>query len=196
MLILRSILNSIFFGLWTAFMVTVAVTLGALRRDPTLFKRMQRDWARGLIKFWGVEVRVHGAREHGPVAQLRGDVQPPQLRGHRRAVSRAAEHPRLPRQARADARPVPRRRRCAAAATWSIDRGQRTNAMQAINLAAEQVRGGKTVLIFPEGTRGDSDTIGDFKKGGFYLATAASRADPAGRAARHAASLSAGAACS
>ena len=43
-----------------------------------------------------------------------------------------------------------------------------------INDAAEQVKSGKTVLIFPEGTRGDSDTIGDFKKGGFYLAKAAS----------------------
>jgi 1-acyl-sn-glycerol-3-phosphate acyltransferase len=29
------------------------------------------------------------------------------------------------------------------------------------------------VLVFPEGTRGDSDTIGDFKKGGFHLAKSA-----------------------
>ena len=47
-------------------MVSVAVTLGTLRRDPTLFKRMQRDWAKGLIKFWGVEVRVHGAENMDP----------------------------------------------------------------------------------------------------------------------------------
>ena len=51
-----------------------------------------------------------------------------------------------------------------------IDRGQRVNAMQAITAAAEQVKTGKTVLIFPEGTRGDCDTVGAFKKGGFYLA--------------------------
>jgi 1-acyl-sn-glycerol-3-phosphate acyltransferase len=55
-----------------------------------------------------------------------------------------------------------------------VDRGQRASAMQAINMAAEQVKNGKTVLIFPEGTRGPSDTVGDFKKGGFYLARAAS----------------------
>ena len=35
------------------------------------------------------------------------------------------------------------------------------------------MRGGKTVLVFPEGTRGDSDTIGEFKKGGFHLAKSA-----------------------
>jgi 1-acyl-sn-glycerol-3-phosphate acyltransferase len=54
-----------------------------------------------------------------------------------------------------------------------IDRGKRESARQAIDSAAQQVRSGKTVLIFPEGTRGDAKMIGTFKSGGFHLAKAA-----------------------
>jgi 1-acyl-sn-glycerol-3-phosphate acyltransferase len=54
-----------------------------------------------------------------------------------------------------------------------VDRGRRDSARQAIESAAEQVREGKTVLIFPEGTRGDTDAIAAFKSGGFHLAKAA-----------------------
>ena len=66
MLTIRSFVNLIFFGLWTAFMVSYAVTLGVLLRDPELFKRMQRVWARGLVKFWGVEIEVHGTEHMDP----------------------------------------------------------------------------------------------------------------------------------
>jgi 1-acyl-sn-glycerol-3-phosphate acyltransferase len=54
-----------------------------------------------------------------------------------------------------------------------IDRGKRESARQAIESAAQQVRSGKTVLIFPEGTRGDVAAVAPFKSGGFHLAKAA-----------------------
>jgi 1-acyl-sn-glycerol-3-phosphate acyltransferase len=54
-----------------------------------------------------------------------------------------------------------------------IDRGKRESARAAIGSAADQVRSGKTVLIFPEGTRNDADSIAEFKSGGFHLAKAA-----------------------
>jgi 1-acyl-sn-glycerol-3-phosphate acyltransferase len=169
---IRSFANLIFLGAWTALMVTVAVTLGALRRDPELFRRMQRDWARGLIKFWGVELEVHGS-EH-----MQAGNSYVVMSNHLSYVDIVALFLALPIipgfLAKRELTKVP----FLAQALRSgghvvIDRGQRANAMAAINDAAEQVRSGKTVLIFPEGTRGDTDTIGDFKKGGFYLAKAA-----------------------
>jgi 1-acyl-sn-glycerol-3-phosphate acyltransferase len=52
----------------------------------------------------------------------------------------------------------------------SIDRSNRRAAFESLRHAADLIRGGVSVLIFPEGTRGSRREIGDFKKGGFVLA--------------------------
>ncbi|WP_005036496.1 lysophospholipid acyltransferase family protein [Holophaga foetida] len=57
-----------------------------------------------------------------------------------------------------------------AAGTIFIDRGNREKAVRSLRLAAEEIRGGKNVLIFPEGTRTRNGKLGSFKKGGFNLA--------------------------
>jgi 1-acyl-sn-glycerol-3-phosphate acyltransferase len=54
--------------------------------------------------------------------------------------------------------------------TIFIDRGHREHAMHSIQEAARQIRGGKTVVIFPEGTRTRTGALGPFKKGGFAMA--------------------------
>jgi len=51
-----------------------------------------------------------------------------------------------------------------------IDRGDRDRAIKSIHDAASQIRGGKNVVIFPEGTRSRTGEMLPFKKGGFALA--------------------------
>jgi 1-acyl-sn-glycerol-3-phosphate acyltransferase len=51
-----------------------------------------------------------------------------------------------------------------------IDRKDRRKALISMNRAAELIRQGTSVFIFPEGTRSADGVIGDFKKGGFVLA--------------------------
>jgi 1-acyl-sn-glycerol-3-phosphate acyltransferase len=51
----------------------------------------------------------------------------------------------------------------------TVDRGQRSQATDALRGAAEAVRGGSTIVIFPEGTRSAGDRIAKLKKGPFYL---------------------------
>ena len=51
-----------------------------------------------------------------------------------------------------------------------IDRGDRDRAFRSIRDAARQIRGGKNVVIFPEGTRSRTGQMLPFKKGGFALA--------------------------
>jgi 1-acyl-sn-glycerol-3-phosphate acyltransferase len=57
-----------------------------------------------------------------------------------------------------------------AAGVIFIDRSDRERAIRSIRDAARQIRGGKNVVIFPEGTRTRDGQMLPFKKGGFALA--------------------------
>jgi len=52
----------------------------------------------------------------------------------------------------------------------SIDRSNRRAAVESLHRAAEIIRDGVSVLIFPEGTRSLDGNVRPFKKGGFVLA--------------------------
>ncbi len=51
----------------------------------------------------------------------------------------------------------------------SIDRSNRKSAMRSLTQAAETIRSGTSVLVFPEGTRSRDGNLLPFKKGGFVL---------------------------
>jgi 1-acyl-sn-glycerol-3-phosphate acyltransferase len=57
-----------------------------------------------------------------------------------------------------------------AAGYVSVDRDNRSQAFSSLDKAAEMVREGMPLLIFPEGTRSPDGRLGEFKKGGFMLA--------------------------
>lgn len=51
-----------------------------------------------------------------------------------------------------------------------IDRSNRERSVTSLRRAAERVRGGANVIVFPEGTRSQDVGLGEFKSGGFHLA--------------------------
>jgi 1-acyl-sn-glycerol-3-phosphate acyltransferase len=51
-----------------------------------------------------------------------------------------------------------------------VDRGNRERAIQSMEIAAKKVKKGKNLVTFPEGTRGDGQTLLPFKKGSFVIA--------------------------
>jgi 1-acyl-sn-glycerol-3-phosphate acyltransferase len=169
---IRGFINLLFLGVWTAFMVSAAVTASALRGDASVFRRAQRVWAAGLLRFWGVRLNVHGAElvdtQHSYVV----------ISNHLSYADIVVLFLALPIipgfLAKRELTRVPFL--AAALRTGGhviIDRERKSSAHETITRAADEVRAGKTVLIFPEGTRGDCDTVGPFKKGGFHLAKAA-----------------------
>jgi 1-acyl-sn-glycerol-3-phosphate acyltransferase len=169
---LRAAVNSVFFGLWTAFMVTFAISCSLILRDPNVFRRMQRSWARGLTRFWGVELSVFGAEN------MPQDASYVVMSNHASYADIVALFIALPITPGFLAKRELMRVPFLAAALRAgghviIDRGRRDSTRQALDTAAAEVRAGKTVLIFPEGTRGDSASVGHFKTGGFHLAKSA-----------------------
>jgi len=51
-----------------------------------------------------------------------------------------------------------------------IDRSDRTRAVRSLSRAAERVRNGESVILFPEGTRSRDGKLARFKRGSFHLA--------------------------
>jgi len=58
----------------------------------------------------------------------------------------------------------------AASGFISIDRSNRAEAIRSLRQAAEKVRAGPPVILFPEGTRSRDGRLKPFKKGAFHLA--------------------------
>jgi len=51
-----------------------------------------------------------------------------------------------------------------------VDRGNRALVKQSLERGVELLRQGKSVVVFPEGSRGTAGDLGAFKSGGFQLA--------------------------
>jgi 1-acyl-sn-glycerol-3-phosphate acyltransferase len=154
-------------GTW----VILAGFLGVKDREGGLYDWAPRFWARSILRAAGVRVVLHNAErmEHGEpriyvsnhvswfdVFALAG-VLP-----HYKIVGKA-ELFRIPFFGRA----------ARTAGMIPIVRENRKSAVQSLEVAASHVRGGVSVVLYPEGTRGTTYALRPFKKGPFILAAAA-----------------------
>lgn len=57
--------------------------------------------------------------------------------------------------------------------TIGVERGNSSKAMRSMLEAVKAVKGGRNLVIFPEGTRSADGSLGPFKKGGFIIASRA-----------------------
>lgn len=171
---MRTIIWFIYFGLYLVVLCPKLLWAKKLTRDG---KQEQADavilpavgrWARSLVKLAGAKVEITGL-ENVPdcpavfVGNHQGNFDIPILLGFLPkpyAVLSKKEVASLP-----------------FIKSWMllfgcvfVDRKDPRQSVAAINEAAEVVRGGRSMIIFPEGTRSRGETVGEFKSGAFKIA--------------------------
>jgi 1-acyl-sn-glycerol-3-phosphate acyltransferase len=167
------------FAVITAFIVTtvlglttiIAGVLGVEDKPNGIYDKIPRWWSRSVMWAAGIKVQVHGLEN--------GDGTEPRIfaSNHVSWFDVAALAKVLPRYkfvAKAELFKVPIfGRAMRAAGMVEIQRDNRKAAFGAYEVAAERIRQGNSVVVFPEGTRGHAYPLRPFKKGPFVLAIAA-----------------------
>ena len=152
-------------------LVLLARLLGIPDAPGSIYDRAPRAWARGMLFVSGVRVVVHGA-ERMQTGEPRVYVSN-HVSWHDVLVL-VATLPRYAFVAKAELFRVPLFGAAARAlGTIPIERENRKAAFQSYEEAAAGIRSGRSVVVYPEGTRGHSYALRPFKKGPFVLAVAA-----------------------
>jgi 1-acyl-sn-glycerol-3-phosphate acyltransferase len=151
--------------------VLVARALGVPDRDGSIYDRVPRIWARAILAVAGVRVLVHGAE------RLKAGQPRIYVANHLSwfdVFTLAAILPRYKFVGKAELFRIPLFGAAARAAGMiPIERENRAAAFQSYDAAVQRIRAGASVVVYPEGTRGQSYALRPFKKGPFVLATAA-----------------------
>ncbi len=154
-------------------MVAATLTFGPLAvifglfGQPALARAMGRLWGRTLLWSWGVEVTVRGSAPSGPAVYAAN---------HASALDIPLVFAYLP----ADFRVLHKRSLYLVPVIgWylylgghiGVDRSNPFRARRSLSRAVARIRGGTSVLVFPEGTRNrESAGVAAFKRGSFVLA--------------------------
>lgn len=155
-----------------AALAVIAAALGVADRPGSVLWWTPRFWSRAILWAAGVRVRVHGAERISPPPA--GQVFASNHVSWFDVFALAASLPRYSFVAKAELLRIPVFGRGARAlGTVPIERDNRKSAFASYEVAADMIRGGRAVVVFPEGTRGRSYELRAFKKGPFVLAIAA-----------------------
>ncbi|MEP6990573.1 MAG: lysophospholipid acyltransferase family protein [bacterium] len=171
---MRTLLTGITVAVMTILLAPTAA-LGHLLGSEDLQRRVSiwcmRTWAQSICRAAGARVIVHGA-EH--VVADRGTVYASNHVSWFDIFAIASVLPRFTFVAKAELRRIPIFGWGAeACGVVFLERDNRTSAFEAYQSVAATVAEGLSVVVCPEGTRGDYDALRPFKKGPFVLAIAA-----------------------
>ena len=170
---LRTSLGIVVFGVGTfvsGLQCALAQLLGIPDTPGGPYDRASRRWGRWLCWVAGVKLEIHGAEHMDPT---RPHVYVANHVSWYDIFTLAQVMPHQKFVAKSELRRVPIFGWAASAwgVVW-IERENRRNAFAAYETAGQEIRNGKSVAVFPEGTRGDHYELRQFKKGPFVLAIA------------------------
>lgn len=171
---LRTVLTLITIVIVTLFLgttVIIAALCGVKDEPGGIFDKAPRWWSICLLWAAGVRVRVYGLED---VAQNEPLVFASNHVSWFDVPALASVLPRYKFVAKAELFKVPVfGRAMRAAGMIEIQRENRKAAFGAYEIAADRIKEGNSVVVFPEGTRGRAYALRPFKKGPFVLAIAA-----------------------
>jgi 1-acyl-sn-glycerol-3-phosphate acyltransferase len=157
-----TILATMFFGI-------SSILASFLDKTGNIAHRVARIWAASILRVSGIRVKLNGLKNIDPsksyiyMANHQSNFDIPVLLAHLPVQFRwlaKAELFKIPLFGLAMKR----------VGYISIDRSDFRSAVKSLKKAAETIRKGTSVVIFPEGTRSLDGKIHDFKKGGFIMA--------------------------
>jgi len=170
---MRSLLAAITVAIGTIVGATIILVAKLLRRPVSpgsIYEQTMRGWARSIVRAAGVKIVVHGEENLPPGGAVC-------ICNHVSwfdVLTLAAVLPRYKFVGKAELFRIPLFGRAARAAGMiPIERENRKSAFESYRVAAERIRAGASVVVFPEGTRGKTYALRTFKKGPFVLAVAA-----------------------
>jgi 1-acyl-sn-glycerol-3-phosphate acyltransferase len=171
---LRTLFTGLTLSLATIVLAPIAVLAHVLNVDARHGRVQQwcmRTWARSVCFAAGVRLQLHGA-EH--LMRDRGTVYVSNHVSWFDIFAIASLLPRYTFVAKAELRRIPIFGWGAeGAGVVFLSRENRKSAFEAYTFVAEKVANGLSVVVCPEGTRGESYALRPFKKGPFVLAIAA-----------------------
>lgn len=165
----RGALYLLFFVPFTALMALIAIMISVVDRRGSLFHRHSRLWARGALLLAGVGVEIETTEPLPAGTPLifmsnhQGNFDIPVLyEAIPRPFSWMAKEElfRIPLFGWALSR----------AGYIPVDRSDGRKSLRSLLDAAVTIKNGKSVVIFPEGTRSPDGALLPFKRGGFILA--------------------------
>ncbi|MCW8860269.1 MAG: 1-acyl-sn-glycerol-3-phosphate acyltransferase [Deltaproteobacteria bacterium] len=167
---LRTLLFYFLFFLWSVIIILLALPLSLISADR--IHSCAILWGRTCLLFAGLKLQVNGAENipaTGPAIYVSN---------HQSNFDIPILYAGLPIQFRWMAKQelfrVPffglAMKRCGYIA---IDRSDRHKALHSLNLAAQKIKAGTSVVIFPEGTRTPDGKVQEFKKGALLIAAKA-----------------------
>ena len=166
-------IRSIFIILWIIFVTFVlsfaVICISLFSRTGNTPHMIGRWWSRSILRVSGIKVESKGLENFDP------DKPYVFMCNHQSNFDILVLFSALPAQfrwiAKAELFKIPLFGQSMRGAGYiSIERKDRKKAIQSLKQAAERIRSGVSVMIFPEGTRSPDGNIGAFKKGGFILA--------------------------
>jgi 1-acyl-sn-glycerol-3-phosphate acyltransferase len=152
-------------------MVIIASLFGVKDREGSFYDKAPRWWAMWLVRAAGIRVRLHNEeliRSGEPRIYVSNHV------SWFDVLTLASVLPRYKFIGKAELFRIPIFGSAARAAGMvAIERENRKSAFDSYRVAADRIRAGASVVVFPEGTRGRTYAVRQFKKGPFVLAVAA-----------------------